>query len=140
MRLGRIALRGATDDELGKSPEGDQIIELEDPGLDPDTVQKGPVAAIEVFDGDGIGAPEDPRVVSRDLRVIYRELTGTIPADDDGLTFFKPLDPAIADPMEDVHLVGIHGERLASWFVCPRTVRRPGRLRSTRSNPTKKIQ
>jgi hypothetical protein len=121
LRSGRGALRSSTDDEPGKSPEGDQIIGLQGPGLDPDTVQKGPVAAIEVFDGDGIGAPEDPRVVSRDLRVIYTELTGTIPADDDGLIFLEPLDLAIAGPMEDVHFVGIHGERLASWFVCTRT-------------------
>jgi len=115
---------------LGRSPEGDQIIDLQDPGLDPDTVQKGPVAAIKVFDGDGIRAPEDSRVVSRDLRVVYTELTGTIPADDDGLIFLEPLDPAIAGPMEDVHLVGIHEERLASSFVCERTARRSGRLRS----------
>jgi hypothetical protein len=119
--LGRGALCRSTHDELGKSPESDQIIAFQDPGLDPDTVQEGPVAAVEVFDGDGIGTSEDPRVMSRDLRVIYTELTGTIPADDDGLIFLEPLDPATAGPMEDVHLVGIHGERLASWLVRTRT-------------------
>jgi hypothetical protein len=83
---------GATDHELGGPTQGHQIIELESARFDPNAVEKGPVAAIEVFNGDDIRLPNDPRVVARDLRIIDTEFARLIPADDDGLIVLERTD------------------------------------------------
>jgi hypothetical protein len=82
----------ATNHELSGPTQGNQIVELEDARLDPNAVDKGPVAAVEVFDGDGIRLPHDPGVLARDLRVLDTELARLIPTDDDGLIVLERPD------------------------------------------------